>query len=128
MYWYGGAMDENVQSDENVPSLERKRPRFRATSTKMSYIPIKPCQVQGRKRPRFQSARYEKVPYSNQQGRKRPRLRYYMFGFNAIKCDFWENMRICAVKTKICGIMRRMENYAESCGKQEIVRYRSHRT
>ena len=53
----GEAVDENVQSDENVPSLERKRPRFRATSTKMSYIPIKPCQSQGRKRPRFRSAR-----------------------------------------------------------------------
>ena len=141
-------MDENVQSDKNVPSLERKRPRFRATGTKMSYIPIKPCQVQGRKRPRFQfpiskvrkrprflSARYENVPdsyqqgtktsqipiskdenvpYSNQQGRKRPRFRHNMFGFNAIKCDFWENMRISAVKTKICGIMQRMENYAEN--------------
>ena len=76
----GGAMDENVQIDENVPSLIRKRPRFQATSTKMSYIPIKPCQVQERKRPRFQSARYgnvpipiskdENVPDSNQQGTK----------------------------------------------------------
>ena len=70
----GGAMDEKAQSDENVPSLERKRPRFRATSTKMSYIPIKPRQVQRRKRPRFQSARYENVPDSDQQGRKRPRF------------------------------------------------------
>ena len=121
-------MDENVHSDENVPSLERKRPRFRATSTKMSYIPIKSFQVQGRKRTKFQSARYENVPDSDQQGRKRPRFRYNMFGFNAIKCDFWENMRKSAVRTKMCGIMRRMENYAELCGEQEIVRYRTHRT
>ncbi|KAL5254332.1 hypothetical protein ACHWQZ_G013943 [Mnemiopsis leidyi] len=35
----------------------RKRPRFGATSTKMSYIPGKACQAQGRKRPRFGSAR-----------------------------------------------------------------------
>ena len=134
----GGAKDENVQSDENVPSLERKRPRFRATSTKMSYIPIKPCQVQGQKRPRFQSVRYENVPDSDQQGRKRPRFQsartktsqipIHLFGFNEIKFDFWENMQINAVKTKICGIMQRMENYAELCGEQEIVRYRTHRT
>ena len=135
----GGAMDENVQSDENVPSLERKRPRFRTTSTKMSYIPIKnlvTCKdenvpdsnQQGTKTSQIPIIKDKNVPDSNQQGRKRPRFRYNMFGFNAIKCDFWENVRISAVKTKICGIMRRMENYAELCGEQEIVRYRTHRT
>ena len=87
-------MDENVPSDENGPSLEQKRPRFRATSTKMSYIPIslssartKTSQIpisKVRKRPRFQSARTktsqipigkdENVPDSDQQGRKRPRF------------------------------------------------------
>ena len=56
------ATDENVQSDENVPSPGRKRPRFRATSTKMSYIPSKACQAQGRKRPRF--SKDENVPHS----------------------------------------------------------------
>jgi len=75
------ATDENVQSDENVPSPGRKRPRFRATSTKMSYIPSKACQAQGRKRPRF--SKDENVPHSEggtktsqiQQGRKRPTFR-----------------------------------------------------
>ena len=39
-----------------------------------------------------------------------------MFGLNAIKYDFWENMRICAIKTKICGIMRDAENGEFICG------------
>ena len=60
----GGTVDEHVQSDKNVPSLEQKRPKFRATSIKMSYIPIKLCQVQEQKRPRFQSARYKTIPDS----------------------------------------------------------------
>ena len=59
----------------------RKRPTFRATSTKMSYIPSKACQAQGRKRPRF--SKDENVPHSEggtktsqiQQGRKRPTFR-----------------------------------------------------
>ncbi|KAL5257541.1 hypothetical protein ACHWQZ_G012464 [Mnemiopsis leidyi] len=62
------ATDENVQSDQNVPSPGRKRPRFRATSTKMSYIPSKACQAQGRKRPRLGSARTKTshIPISKQ--------------------------------------------------------------
>ena len=67
------ATDENVQSDENVPSPGRKRPRFRATSTKMSYIPSKACQAQGRKRPRF--SKDENVPHSEQQVPKCPTFR-----------------------------------------------------
>ena len=135
--------------DGNVPNLEQKRPRFRANAlkcptfrlelvkckdenvldsdqqgTKTSQIPISKV----RKRPKFLSARYENVPDFDQKGRKRPRFRYNMLGFNAIKCDFWENMRKSAIRTKICGIMRRMEKYAELCGGQENVRYRTHRT
>ena len=67
------ATDENVQSDENVPSPGRKRPRFRATSTKMSYILSKACQAQGRKRPRF--SKDENVPHSEQQVPKCPTFR-----------------------------------------------------
>ena len=68
------ATDENVQSDENVPSPGRKRPRFRATSTKMSYIPSKACQAQGRKRPRFGSARTKTSHIPISKVRKRPRF------------------------------------------------------
>ena len=49
----------------------RKRPRFRSGWTKTSQIPISKV----RKRPKFRSARYENVPDSDQQGRKRPRFR-----------------------------------------------------
>ena len=103
----GGGMDENVHRNENVPSLERKRPRFRATSTKMSYIPIKSCQVQGRKRPKFQSARYEKVPDSDQQGRKRPRFQSARTKTLQIPIQYvWSQ----------CDKVRFLGKYAKKCG------------
>ena len=98
--------------NENVPDSEQqvpKCPTFRLNLVKCKDENVPDSNQQGTKRSQIPISKDEKVPYSNQQGRKRPRLRYYMFGFNAIKCDFWENMRICAVKTKICGIMRRGE-------------------
>ena len=111
---------------ENVPDSDqqgRKRPKFRSARTKTSQIPISKTKTS-----QISISKDENVPDFDQQGRKRPRFRYNMFGFNAIKCDFWENMRKSAIRTKICGIMRRMENYAELCGGQKNVRYRTHRT
>ena len=117
--------------NENVPDSEQqvpKCPTFRLNLVKCKDENVPDSNQQGTKMSQIPISKDENVPDSTQQGRKRPRFRYNMFGFNAIKCDFWENMRISAVKTKICGIMRRLENYAELCGEQEIVRYRTHRT
>ena len=145
----GRATDENVQSDENVPIRGRKRPRFRATSTKMSYIPSKACQVQGRKRPKFQSliskvrkrptfqlARYENVPDPNRQGTKTSQIPFSTW---EQKCpNFWDEnvpfsnhdatknilvfMRSSAIFGKICENMRWKQKYAELCGEYRIVR------
>ena len=117
--------------NENVPDSEQqvpKCPTFRLNLVKCKDENVPNSNQQGTKTSQIPISKDENVPDSNQQGRKLPRFRYNMFGFNAIKCDFWENMRKSAVRTKICGIMRRMGNYAELCGEQEIVRYRTHRT
>ena len=113
-------MDENVPSDENVQSLERKRPRFRATSTKMSYIPIS-------------FSRYENVPDSNQLGRKRPRFRSARTKTSQIPISKDENVpdsdKIClvlmpssAIFRKICEKVRLGQKYAELCGEWRIMR------
>ena len=117
--------------NENVPDSEQqvpKCPTFRLNLVKCKDENVPNSNQQGTKTSQIPISKDENYPDSNQQGRNRPRFRYNMFGFNAIKCDFWENMQKSAVRTKICGIMWRMENYAGLCGEQEIVRYRTHRT
>ena len=148
----GRAIDENVQTskvtktsqvwNENVPDSEQqvpKCPTFRLELVKCKDENVPDSNRQGRKRPRFRSARYENVPNSDQLGRKRPRFQsartktsqipIKMFGFKVQSSPIFkkkcEKMRL---RQKICGIMRRMENYAELCGEQKIVRYRTHRT
>ena len=131
----GRAIDENVQTskvtktsqvwDENVPDSEQqvpKCPTFRLA-----------CQVQGRKRPRFRSARYENVPDSNQLGRKRSRFRSARTKTSQIPISKDENVpdsdKIClvlmqssAIFRKICEIVRLGKKYAELCGEWRIMR------
>ena len=118
-------MDENVPSDENVPDSEQqvpKCPTFRLA-----------CQVQGRKCPRFRSARYENVPDSNQLGRKRPRFRLARTKTSQVPISKDENVpdsdKIClvlmpssAIFGKICEKVRLGQIYAELCGEWRIMR------
>ena len=107
----GGTMDENG------PSLERKRPRFRATSTKMSYIPIslssartKTSQIpirKVRKRPRFRSGRYENVPDSDQ-------ICLFLMPSSAIFGKICEKVRLGQKYAELCGEWRIMRNCAEN--------------
>ena len=91
--------------NEYVPDSEQqvpKCPTFRLNLVKCKDENVPDSNQQGTKTSQIPISKDENVPDSKQQGRKRPRFLYNMFGFNAIKCDFWENMRISAVKTKIC--------------------------
>ena len=131
----GRAIDENVQTskvtkmsqvwNENVPVSEQqvpKCPTFRLA-----------CQVRGRKRPRFRSARYENVSDSNQLGRKRPRFRSARTKTSQIPISKDENvpdsdkiclvlMRSSAIFRKICEKVRLGQKYAELCGEWRIMR------
>ena len=131
----GRAIDENVQTskvtkmsqvwNENVPISEQQVPKCPTFQLA--------CQVQGRKRPRFRSARYENVPDSNQLGRKRPRFRSARTKTSQIPISKDENvpdsdkiclvlMRSSAILRKICEKVRSGQKYAEFCGEWRIMR------
>ena len=125
-------MDENVPSDENVPCLERKRPRFRATSTKMSYIPISLSSART-KTSQIQISKVQKRPRFHQLGRKRPRFRSARTKTSHIPISKDENVpdsgKIClvlmpsrAIFRKICEKVRLGQKYAELCGEWRIMR------
>ena len=118
----------------------------------MSYIPSKACQVQGRKRPKFQSliskvrkrptfqlARYKNVPDRNWQGTKTSQIPFSTW---EPKCpNFWDEnvpfsnhdatkifwflcdqVRFSGKYAKICGENKNMRNYAENIELCGIVR------
>ena len=114
--------------DENVPSPGRKRPRFRATSTKMSYIPSKACQAQGRKRPRFGSTRTKTSQIPIGKGRKRPKFHLARRNQNVpileTKRSHFETMMQQQIFWFLCNQVRFLGKYANAkiCGENKNMR------
>ena len=99
----------------------------------MSYIPIRACQVQGRKRPRFRSARTKTSQFPISKVRKRPKFRSARTKTSQISISKDENvpdsdticlilMRLSAIFGKICEKVRLEQKYAELCGEWRIMR------
>ena len=112
--------------DENVPSPGRKRPRFRAISTKMSYIPSKACQAQGRKRPRFGSTRTKTSHIPIGKVRKRPKFHLARRNQNVpileTKRSHFETMMQQQIFWFLCNQVRFLGKYAKICGENENMR------
>ena len=96
---------------------------FRSELVKCKDENVPDSDQEGRKRPRFRSARYENVPNSDQQGTKTSQI--------PISKD--ENvpdsdticlvlMRSSAIFGKICEKVRLEQKYAELCGEWRIMR------